>query len=357
MRMARPEWWILIRMSNDKIKNYNKYMRRNKLRIFVESEIDLRIYKPLLHKEYHYFRKRIDGKKVMDRKKTQEVIAAAIEKGEPFWMARMGHTELNFVNSILFKRYTNDEPSALNWSQEYSLNKIYNNAGFFPKEISEAEKYADRVLLDAPGVDLHATWELHMEDYMIAQYEKDAAVTRWGYIAPYYNRKEQGIIPWSHALKGKKVLVINPFAESIEKQYKENREKIFEKIYDAEDILPEFELLTLKSVQTVADNRDPRFNTWFEALDWMIDECKKIDFDVALIGCGAYGFPLAAAIKRMGKIAIQTCGSTQMIFGVLGQRWTNDSKLMKEVVNDSWMRPIESERPNNLERIEDGCYW
>jgi threonine dehydrogenase-like Zn-dependent dehydrogenase len=36
----------------------------------------------------------------------------------------------------------------------------------------------------------------------------------------------------------------------------------------------------------------------------MIDEIGKIDFDVAILGCGAYGLPLAAAIKGMGKQAI-----------------------------------------------------
>lgn len=341
----------------DPIKNYNKYMRKNKLRIFVESEIDLRLSKPIFHKDYHYYRKRIDGRKIMNRSKTQDYIADAIIKGDPFWMARVGHTEHNFVNAVLFNRYTSDAPSDINWKREYGLKRLYTNAGFFPNDMTEAEKYADRILQDAPGVDLHATWELHMEDYMIAQYEKNAAVTRWKYIAPYYNRKSDGIIPWTRALKGKKVLVINPFAESISRQYANNRERIFEKIYDADEILPEFELLTLKSVQTVADNRDPRFSTWFEALDWMIDECSKLDFDVALIGCGAYGFPLAAAIKKMGKIAIQTCGCTQMIFGVLGERWTADKRLMDEVVNDCWVRPLDSERPKDMDKVEGACYW
>ena len=39
----------------------------------------------------------------------------------------------------------------------------------------------------------------------------------------------------------------------------------------------------------------------------MSEEIAKIDFDIALIACGAYGFPLASRIKNMGKIAIH-CG-------------------------------------------------
>lgn len=68
--------------------------------------------------------------------------------------------------------------------------------------------------------------------------------------------------PWSAALKGKKVLVIHPFKETIERQY-ERREEIF----PGTDILPEFELKTLKAVQTVAGEKDNRFLTWFDALE------------------------------------------------------------------------------------------
>ena len=121
---------------------------------------------------------------------------------------------------------------------------------------------------------------------------------------------------------GKKVLVIHPFEDSIKKQYEKNRTHIFERIYDADDILPEFELITLKAVQTLAGEHDSRFATWFEALNWMIEQCKKIEFDVAIIGCGAYGFPLAAELKRMGKTAIHLGGATQIVFGIVrdGQR-------------------------------------
>ena len=76
-----------------------------------------------------------------------------------------------------------------------------------------------------------------------------------------------------------------------------------------------------------------------------------------LIGCGAYGYLLASEIKKMGKGAIQTCGSTQMFFGVLGKRWTADKTLMDEVVNQYWIRPSMEERPESFQKVEGGCYW
>lgn len=41
----------------------------------------------------------------------------------------------------------------------------------------------------------------------------------------------------------------------------------------------------------------------------------------------------------MGKIAIQLCGATQLLFGVLGKRWEAMDDFMHGVVNESWVRP------------------
>ena len=40
------------------------------------------------------------------------------------------------------------------------------------------------------------------------------------------------------------------------------------------------------------------------------------NFDIALIGCGAYGFPLAAFVKGIGKKAVHIGGPLQLFFGI-----------------------------------------
>ena len=66
--------------------------------------------------------------------------------------------------------------------------------------------------------------------------------------------------PFTMALKGKRVLVIHPLDDEIRKQYARRTQ-----IFKNEEWLPEFELVTLKAVQTIAGIRDERFNNWFEA--------------------------------------------------------------------------------------------
>ncbi|MGG6498696.1 UNVERIFIED_CONTAM: hypothetical protein NY603_37795, partial [Bacteroidetes bacterium 56_B9] len=79
-------------------------------------------------------------------------------------------------------------------------------------------------------------------------------------------------------------------------------------------ILPAFDLQTIKAVQTIGNYIDSRFNTWFDALEFMKNEIDKREYDICLLGCGAYGLPLAAHIKRTGKKAIHMGGSLQLLF-------------------------------------------
>ena len=88
----------------------------------------------------------------------------------------------------------------------------------------------------------------------------------------------------------------------------------------------------------------------------MEQEALNLDFDVAILGCGAYGFPLAARFKRAGKKAIHLGGATQIFFGIKGKRW-DDMPFFSEMYNDAWVRPLSSETPTKAKSVEDGCYW
>ena len=88
----------------------------------------------------------------------------------------------------------------------------------------------------------------------------------------------------------------------------------------------------------------------------MKDKIDQDDYDVCLIGCGAYGFPLAAHVKRMGKQAIHLGGALQLLFGIRGNRWDNMDDY-KSLVNQYWTRPKGVEIPQAKDKVENGCYW
>ena len=135
---------------------------------------------------------------------------------------------------------------------------------------------------------------------------------------------------------------------------------------EEKETLPDFELITLKAVQSIGGINEQGFGNWFEGLEWMKSEIDKIDYDVALIGCGAYGFPLAAHVKRKGKMAVHIGGKLQLFFGIRGKRWENPLYGTKEgfpigtysemLNNPAWVRPTEY-KTKESENAENACYW
>ena len=121
--------------------------------------------------------------------------------------------------------------------------------------------------------------------------------------------------------------------------------------------MPQFaSLKIIKAVQSIGGESNG-FDTWFDALHYMEQKIDECDYDVALIGCGAYGMPLAAHCKRQGKKAVHLGGVLQMLFGILGIRWETEQDIYLKFANEYWVHPLENERPHNAEQVENACYW
>lgn len=271
-----------------------------------------------------------------DREMSRNMIAKAIVGGNPLMVARFGAVE---IKAVLYGIY----PPPFNVClKKYVYAHAGNNAGFFPVDDTHLERFARLMMETMKQVDLLASWR--PEELFFKRQLWQCRRVDFDAISPF----DGGDACWGRALRSKRVLVIHPFAETIERQYHENRTKI----WNSPDVLPEFaSLQTIKAVQSIAGNQT-NFSTWFDALEWMKSEIDKRDFDVALLGCGAYGFPLAAYIKQCGKQAIHIGGTLQLYFGIKGKRW-DDAGLYK----DAWVSPSANERPKNLGCVEEGCYW
>ena len=191
-----------------------------------------------------------------------------------------------------------------------------------------------------------SVWFNFMEDYVYSCYgpQKQQCIYLKTLEPFWFDR------PWSSALEGKRVLVIHPFEETIRQQYEKRKE-----LFKDPQVLPEFDLITLKAVQSIGGKSD-KFSSWFDALEWMYQQAMAIDFDIALIGCGAYGFPLAAKIKNAGKMAIHMGGVTQLLFGIKGGRWDARPGYVS-LYNENWCRPSSAEKPKDASQVENACYW
>ena len=95
----------------------------------------------------------------------------------------------------------------------------------------------------------------------------------------------------------------------------------------------------------------------FLSLIFTKDEIDKIDYDICIIGTGAYGLPLAAHIKRSGKKGFHLGGVSQLLFGILGRRWENTIRSPHSTLfNEHWVLPNSNETPKNANVVESACY-
>lgn len=280
--------------------------------------------------------------KVQTAEEINNCIKDMILSGNPFLAGRFGATELFCVRTFDFE---------VESKYDKVLSQMENWSGFFPSKKELGDKFKNLMLDLLPEANVMGIWMLPFEEYYLNSYGNKQLKTTYLLDLEPWSSPEK---PWSAALKGKKVLVIHPFKETIERQYKRREE-----IFPGTDILPKFELITLKAVQTVAGEEDNRFSTWFDALEWMYQEAMKIDFDVAIIGCGAYGFPLAAKLKQAGKQAIHLAGATQLLFGIKGKRWEENTAFsyVQKFFNDAWVYPSDEDKPKEASKVENGCYW
>ena len=223
------------------------------------------------------------------------------------------------------------------------MKQICDLSGFFPENIDKLFQWAELETNACSDLDVLGCMNFVGEEWIYSTFCEQAQLMPAGGISS----ASKG---WTWILEDKKVLVIHPFTDTIQYQYHNKRADIF----PDSSALPKFDLKCVKAVQTIADSTDSRFNDWFEALDYMTEEISNQDFQVALIGCGAYGFPIASRIKQMGKTAIHMGGSLQTLFGIKGSRW---DKKYSSMYNESWVYPSPEETPIGFEKVEGGCYW
>lgn len=314
---------------------YRYYLIKGKLRRRKVDRLMLAPYGDTIRANY-------GGRTYVDIASIQNNIYEHIKSGKPFFAGRLGAVELSNMRSYEF-----DDKRI----EQKNVAQLCECAGFFPNDPALKPGFWKEMTEACRVCDVLGCWFMPFEDYYVKKYLPETAVTSClTSLDPFaYPAK-----PWTAALEGKRVLVIHPQDELILDQYKKRQF-----LFGETKILPEFDLKVLKAVQTNAGETDERFQNWFEALEAMYQEAMKIDFDVAILGCGAYGFPLAAKLKNAGKQAIHMGGITQILFGIRGKRWdvTPDYAYLKEYYNDYWTRVPDKEKPKKASAVEDGCYW
>ena len=171
---------------------------------------------------------------------------------------------------------------------------------------------------------------------------------------------------WQNLYENKTILIISPFVKSIQTQLDLNKR---DKVWSGKWTNFWSKSITFKYIKFPHPyyiSSDADKSSYPKNLDLLLkkyqDEIDKVsDFDIALVGTGAYSILLCDYIKRIKKKnAFHLGGGLQMMCGVYGHRWEpsfNKSPFLKEYMNEHWIRPLSEEIPPIYQAQENGAYF
>lgn len=286
-------------------------------------------------------RKKIFGIPVYDYETQQRKIAELLAEDRPISIMRPGNAE--YVSA-----WMRDEAEFFG-TERYKKQMMYRN---MDGNYELYEKWVNQFNQDMSEADAVVLLGLRdrMEEYLCEAYWRPKELFNLYSLefspmsanAPYDS--------WVYSLKGKRVLIVSLFADTMQKQlpYMDN-------IWGEKNPIRDIDFVFQKSVWFKCGSPSKQFETWFEALEHIDREIAEKDFDVAIVSAGPFSMPLCANIKRRGGKAIQYGGALQLLFGIKGNRWEN--MPVSQFFNDYWVRPSAEETPADAIRHENACYW
>jgi len=284
---------------------------------------------------------------MFDLIESNKKIIELIQTNKPFYITRLG--DLESVISIQYMIYKEVNTNLLKMN-----NSLY-NAGIYSKnDLSKIELYCKLYNQSVIESNYLASFEnLYVNNQNFYKNNFNIKQIHSRVLEPFYI-VDKNVIPWTHYLKNKKILVIHPFIKSFKKQLNNDFQIFKDKpLFDKNQ-----QFIFYKCYQTIAGNHI--HNDWYETFTLMCEDIKNIDFDIALLGCGGYGLPLCHFIKNdLNKSAIYIGGGLQLLFGVFGGRWEN-SEFWKKIIEENkckFIKPTEDEICKNSVTIENNCYW
>ena len=305
-----------------------------------------------------------------DNRVLHDYVADKLSSGTRFVIPRIAGHENNYAAfGQIIKQNGGSIPDGLSEYFNKTLSIMKNNAGIQISSTSSIVQYSDMYLSAFHNCELFAGWESfghyirHIEqshDMVLKWFlplhgdKSNSSSTKkkmfWAFAFDIFHYIYDN--PWTHALRGKRLLIVSPFEESF-------REKIGirERLYDGVDLFPECSFLFIKPPQTQGSETSREFSTELQTFLAQLDRLHG-QYDVALVSCGGYGNLVCNAIYESGHSAIYVGGVLQMYFGVLGSRWLRERPdVVRLFLNSSWSRPKPSERPKNHGNVEGSCYW
>jgi hypothetical protein len=229
--------------------------------------------------------------------------------------------------------------------------RLFIDSGVFPEDRNEFEYFLNTYKASIQQLDAVCLWQ-DQGSYLQA-YETafvDDVCPRAASIKPAV------FWPFSiyEQLEGVRLLIVSPFVRTMQAQV-DRLPDVFSGRSWANSLKDMRQRCKFVRCPFFSYMEKSPYTSWREGLDRITEAILRCQFDLALIGAGAWSLPLLANLKKEGRKGIHTGGATQLFFGIRGKRW--DVQKGYKIFNANWIHPLPEDTPGGHLRKEEGCYW
>lgn len=293
-----------------------------------------------------------------------ELLGELLREGEPFSSIRVGNMEGYFLECF--------------YKREMPLNEFFYwlslTSGVFPENVDYLVKVWAPIMVNAMiSADCLSFVDVSGEIEKNEPFKRDLARCPSFYGVDNILPMDPGFLinkglvnvecndPWTRYLAGKKVLVVSSMVESIKQQWDKRHLIWGDKV---NDIIP-FDLVGVirSPFHPLTDKRqDPSWTSWDKVVDNLKRQMDEHDYDVCLISSASTAPALADHAKVRRKVGITVCGSLQLFFGIIGNRWAGGNAAYTgwtSMFNEHWVEPNPIDLPSNVELFNrfEKAYW
>lgn len=281
---------------------------------------------------------------------------AAVAERTPFAAGKIGFSEQYWLNYPVMLEST-PERRRIDAYEVALRHHFERQSGVFPSDPAFAREFVAQYAQQLRALDWIGLFGTALEPRLIQYHELSCRFVASIDMEPDRSIAANEALCYLPHLRGARLLLVAPFADLL---CARANQQTFERVW-ARTGKPWFHPACVAAVE-FPYGFDPatraRFATLWDLRDFIAARIDAIDYDVALIAAGGLGIPLAAHVKRSGRVALSLGGHLQVLFGVLGQRWRERRSWRRKYFNEAWIDMPERYRPRGWQQLTDGgAYW
>lgn len=264
--------------------------------------------------------------------------------------------------AILYEKYfKNNNEQSVKLTQEDEetvkmiVTKVKNNTGIIFSSINELMRFSLEYLTTFSDSEYYIDWAIQDEEYSENSTVNDFMYHNfatnkqriWNYALEIYHYIYNLCI-WTHALRGKRVLIITPYSTDV--MVERTKPEIINKIYDGIELFPDCMLSFVTGPQIngkssgvgdITTSIDDELKILYDRIKLKTQDDESTDFDIALISCGGYTNLVGDFIyKKLNRSAICFGEELFSYFGIYNEYMIKHRPdVIKLFVhkNDSWI--------------------